>query len=74
MKPIKKPIELRALREKNGMNQTDFWGRIGLTQSAGSRYENGQPMSEPVALLIHLIYVCGIDPHTGKPALKGARK
>ena len=33
-------MNLRKLREKTGLNQTDFWTRIGISQSGGSRYEN----------------------------------
>ena len=37
-------------------NQTTFWGRIGVTQSRGSRYENGDKLPEPVQLLLELTY------------------
>lgn len=28
-------------RKKSGLNQTDFWGPIGVTQPSASRYESG---------------------------------
>ena len=28
----------REIRKKLGMNQQEFWGQIGVTQSGGSRY------------------------------------
>lgn len=31
--------DVRLMRLKKGMDQRKFWNRIGLTQSAGSRYE-----------------------------------
>lgn len=46
----------RAAREKRGENQTVFWGRIGVTQSAGSRYEAGRMLSESLAALLTIAY------------------
>lgn len=48
--------DARELRRKLGMNQNDFWGRLMVTQSGGSRYETGRGMPEQVALLLHLTY------------------
>ena len=45
-----------ALRKKNGLNQTDFWSRIAVTQSGGSRYESGRGMPKTVQLLLQLAY------------------
>lgn len=51
-----------ALREKSGLNQTDFWDRIGITQSGGSRYETGErKVPKPVQHLLRLIYVEKLD-------------
>jgi hypothetical protein len=34
-----------------------FWSRVGITQSGGSRYENGQcQIPAPVAMLLDLVY------------------
>lgn len=38
------------------MNQSDFWGRVGIGQSAGSRYESGRNIPIPVQMLLHLAY------------------
>ena len=46
----------RALRCSLRLNQSEFWGRLQVTQSGGSRYEGGRDMPEQVALLLHLIY------------------
>lgn len=44
------------LRKKLGYNQSDFWSRIKVTQSGGSRYESGRKLPRPVQLLLHLAY------------------
>lgn len=49
-------INVKAVRETTGLNQTDFWKRIGVTQSGGSRYETGRAMPKPVELLFKLTY------------------
>ena len=45
-----------ALRKKLKFNQRDFWSRIQVTQSGGSRYETGRNLPAPVLLLLHLTY------------------
>lgn len=47
----------RLLRVKLGMNQIDFWRRVGMTQSAGSRYESGsRELPAPVQSLLLIAY------------------
>ena len=60
-KPKKMRIDPRALRRSLGLNQKEFWGRVGVTQSGGSRYECSRAMSPPVTMLVDLIYVKGLD-------------
>lgn len=48
--------EVMAVREKSGLNQSDFWKTVGVTQSGGSRYENGRAMPKPVAMLVGVVY------------------
>lgn len=48
--------DARELRRLLSLNQKAFWGRLGVTQSGGSRYESGRPMPKPVALLLHVAY------------------
>ncbi len=50
----------KALREKAGMTQKAFWNSLGLTQSGGSRYEQGHPIPRPVRILIFTMYVSGL--------------
>lgn len=48
--------EIKAFRHKHGMNQSAFWGRVGVTQSGGSRYESERNIPRPVQLLLHIAY------------------
>lgn len=48
--------EARKLREKLGMNQTAFWSRVTVQQSAASRYETGREIPKPVQLLLTMAY------------------
>ncbi len=52
----KPSISLLELRKQTGLNQHDFWARVACTQSGGSRYENGRPVSRAVALLLAIAY------------------
>lgn len=56
MRKLKK-VEPHKLREKLNVNQTKFWNRIGVTQSGGSRYENGRNMPPPVRILLGVVYL-----------------
>ncbi len=41
-------------RRAEGLNQSDFWKRFGVTQSGGSRYESGRAIPKPTRLLMWL--------------------
>ena len=41
-------------RQKENLNQKDFWSRYGVTQSGGSRYESGRNIPKPLAILLWL--------------------
>lgn len=60
MKAIGK-IDAREIRRKLGMNQQQFWSKLGVTQSGGSRYESGRNMPRPVQQLLRLVHVEHID-------------
>lgn len=60
VKAIEK-IEAREIRRKLGLNQQQFWSKIGVTQSGGSRYESGRNMPKPVRELLRLVHVEQID-------------
>ena len=51
VKAIEK-VEPREIRRKLGLNQQQFWSKIGVTQSGGSRYESGRNMPKPVRELV----------------------
>lgn len=51
----------RDIRQRLGLNQQEFWGMIGVTQSGGSRYESGRNMPKPVQQLLRLVHVDRID-------------
>lgn len=61
-KPVVVPMpplageKLRAQRKSLGINQQQFWRRIFVTQSAGSRYESGRSIPKPIQLLLRLTY------------------
>lgn len=62
-KPKKRPAlrfqtgaDVQEHRKKLGLNQSEFWSTISVTQSGGSRYESGRNIPKPVQLLLHLTY------------------
>lgn len=57
----KMALDHRGLREKLGINQREFWTTVGVTQSGGSRYENGRIVPTPVAMLLTLAYGNKLD-------------
>ena len=60
MKPFSTIPDPRDIRKKLQMNQSEFWSRIGVTQSGGSRYESGRALPKPVRELMRLVYVKGV--------------
>ncbi len=54
-------IDVREIRRKLGMNQQQFWSKLGVTQSGGSRYESGRNIPRPVQQLLRLVHVEQID-------------
>jgi len=52
-----KRIDPFKLRKGLGLNQSEFWGRLAVTQSGGSRYENGRRMPGPVRKLLGIVYL-----------------
>jgi transcriptional regulator with XRE-family HTH domain len=54
-------LDVRLLREFSGLNQTEFWESVGVTQSGGSRYEGGRRLPKPVQQLLRLLYIEKID-------------
>lgn len=46
--------DLKQFRMSKRESQEKFWGRFGVTQSSGSRFETGLGIPPPVALLVKL--------------------
>ncbi|TYC52712.1 XRE family transcriptional regulator [Zoogloea oleivorans] len=44
------------LRRHLFLTQAEFWSKIGITQSGGSRYERGREMAPQLQYLLHLAY------------------
>lgn len=55
MATTKQP-DYKTMRTKLRMNQTEFWSRIGVTQSVGSRYEGGRIAPQPTRIVADLAY------------------
>lgn len=56
-----KEINAAMLREFTGLNQTEFWQAVGITQSGGSRYEAGREIPKSVRELLRLVYIEKLD-------------
>lgn len=54
-------LDVREIRHKLGLNQSEFWSQIGVTQSGGSRYESGRDIPRPVQALLRLVHVERVD-------------
>ncbi len=61
MKPFDSISNPREIRRKLGINQQEFWAKVGVTQSGGSRYENGRNMPRPVRELVRLVHIEHVD-------------
>lgn len=59
--PISPELIVRV-RTGAKMNQLDFWGAIGVTQSGGSRFESGRQMPKSTRALFRIFYLWGITP------------
>ena len=44
------------MRNRRQLNQTEFWRRVGVSQSGGSRYESGRNIPRPVQMLLRIAY------------------
>jgi transcriptional regulator with XRE-family HTH domain len=61
MKPFERITNPREIRRRLRLNQQEFWSRVGVTQSGGSRYESGRSMPRPVRELLRLVHIEGIE-------------
>ena len=58
---IKASDALVKLRRSRGLTQKKFWSKVGVTQSGGSRFENGRKPPLSVAMLIDLVYIREVE-------------
>ena len=49
-------FDSKAARTAIGLNQTEFWQHVFVTQSGGSRYENDRSVPKPVQALLVIAY------------------
>jgi len=61
MRMLQMMFNPKEIRQRLGLNQQEFWTRIGVTQSGGSRYESGRAMPKPVRELLRLVHVEQVD-------------
>jgi len=61
MKLFNFSLNPKDIRRKLGLNQQEFWTKIGVTQSGGSRYESGREMPKPVKELLRLVHIEKLD-------------
>ncbi|WP_230370790.1 helix-turn-helix domain-containing protein [Paludibacterium denitrificans] len=53
--------DYRAMRRALGLNQSQFWSAVKVTQSGGSRYESGRKAPAQVDEMVRLRHELGID-------------
>jgi len=53
---ITDPAVMLKIRQKLKLNQSHFWGNLGVSQSAGSRYETGRSLPPDLAMLATIAY------------------
>lgn len=48
--------EIVAYRHSKRLNQTEFWGNVGVSQTTASRYETGRDVPFAILVLLTLCY------------------
>ena len=67
------PAKIVDARKAEGLNQSAFWSRFGVTQSGGSRYESCRSIPRPTAMLIWLRQTNRISDKDLAEALKAVK-
>jgi hypothetical protein len=70
----KQPKTYREIRLAREENQTEFWGRFGCTQSAGSRYETDRACPRSLAILVELFLSGAVTDAELHKAARAAQK
>lgn len=63
MKPFSKIENVREMRKKLGLTQSEFWNAVGVTQSCGSRYESGRDICKAISELIRIVHIEQVQLH-----------
>lgn len=61
MANFEKIENISDIRRNLGLNQMEFWSKLGVTQSGGSRYESGRNMPKPVRELLRIVHIERVD-------------
>lgn len=59
------------MRTRRRLNQTEFWRRVGVSQSGGSRYESGRAIPRSVQMLLRIAYGTKAQSQQQTAALRG---
>jgi transcriptional regulator with XRE-family HTH domain len=59
------------MRNRRQLNQTEFWCRVGVSQSGGSRYESGRAIPRSVQMLLRIAYGTKAQSQQQTAALRG---
>lgn len=59
------------MRNRRRLNQTEFWRRVGVSQSGGSRYESGRAIPRSVQMLLRIAYGTKAQSQQQTAALRG---
>ena len=62
------------MRNRRQLNQTEFWRRVGVSQSGGSRYESGRNIPRPVQMLLRIAYGTKAQSQQQTAALRGVEQ
>lgn len=62
------------MRNRRRLNQTEFWRRVGVSQSGGSRYESGRAIPRSVQMLLRIAYGTKAQSQQQTAALRGVEQ
>ena len=62
------------MRNRRQLNQTEFWRRVGVSQSGGSRYESGRAIPRSVQMLLRIAYGTKAQSQQQTAALRGVEQ
>jgi transcriptional regulator with XRE-family HTH domain len=66
-------VQVLDTRQRLDLNQKEFWSRVGVTQSGGSRYENDRKIPKPVQSLMMIAFGTEAQSAGTVRALRGSK-